>query len=93
VNLRLSLPRQENSIPVPFEALYGTDRVYRVVDQRLQGLQVERLGELRDDADRTLALIRHPDLRAGDVLVVTRLPNAVDGLAVEVTMSTEIPAP
>ena len=93
VNLRLRLPEQKNSIPVPFEALYGTDRVYRVVDQRLQGLQVERLGELRDDADRTLALIRHPDLRAGDILVVTRLPNAVDGLAVEVTMSGESSTP
>jgi multidrug resistance efflux pump len=93
VNLRLRLPEQEGSVAVPFEAFYGTDRVYRIVDQRLQGLQVERLGELQDDGDRTQALIRHPDLRAGDILVVTRLPHAVDGLAVEVTMATEVSTP
>lgn len=93
VNLRLRLPEQEDSIAVPFEVLYGTDRAYRVTDQRLEGLQVERLGELRDDADQTLALIRYPDLRAGDILVVTRLPNAVDGLAVEVTMAADISTP
>ncbi len=93
VNLRLHLPEQQDSVAVPFEALYGTDRIYRVVDQRLQGLQVERLGEFQDDADRTLALIRHPDLRAGDILVVTRLPHAVDGLSVEVTMAADVPTP
>jgi multidrug resistance efflux pump len=93
VNLRLRLPEQENSLAVPFEALYGTDRVYRVVDARLQGLQVERLGELQDDTGRTLALIRHPDLDDGDLLVSTRLPNAVDGLAVEVTLTSEVPSP
>ncbi|AGA33180.2 efflux transporter, RND family, MFP subunit [Thioalkalivibrio nitratireducens DSM 14787] len=89
VNLRLELPAQPDSVPVPFEALYGRDRVYRVVDERMQGLRVERLGEQVGEDGRTLALIRHPELRAGDVLVVTRLPNAVDGLPVEVTLDIE----
>jgi multidrug efflux pump subunit AcrA (membrane-fusion protein) len=90
VNLHLSLPEEPDSMAVPFEALYGRDRVYRVVDSRLQGLQVERLGEVTDPAGRTLALIRHPELETGDILVVTRLPNAVDGLQVQVSM--DLPA-
>ncbi|AHE98402.1 efflux RND transporter periplasmic adaptor subunit [Thioalkalivibrio paradoxus] len=89
VNLRLELPSEADSVPVPFEALYGRDRVYRVVDERMQGLRVERLGEQVDHDGRTLALIRHPELRSGDVLVVTRLPNAVDGLPVDVTLDSE----
>lgn len=86
VNLRLGLPEEPGTVVVPFESLYGRDRVFRVVDGRLQGLNVERLGEVTDGAGRTQALIRHPELQAGDVLVATRLPNAVDGLRVEVEL-------
>ena len=93
VNLRLSLPEEPGAVAAPFEALYGRDRVYRVIDERMHGLQVERLGERVDADGRTLALIRHPDLETGDILVVTRLPNAVDGLRVEVTMDDEGPTP
>ncbi len=87
VSLRLALPEEAGSVVVPFESLYGRDRVFRVVDGRLQGLNVERLGEVTDAAGRTQALIRHPELEAGDVLVATRLPNAVDGLRVEVELN------
>jgi hypothetical protein len=48
---------------------------------------VERLGEVTDAAGRARALVRHPQLEAGDVLVATRLPNAVDGLRVEVALN------
>ena len=92
VNLQLSLPEEPDSIAVPFEALYGRDRVYRIVDARLQGLQVERLGEITDAEGRTRALIHHPDLKSGDLLVATRLPNAVDGLQVEVEVEMNAPA-
>lgn len=91
VNLRLSLPQEADSVAVPFEALYGRDRIYRIADGRLQGLRVERLGEISDADGHTLALIRHPDLQTGDVLVATRLPNAVDGLRVEAQMTTVSP--
>lgn len=87
VSLRLSLPPESGSVVVPFESLYGRDRVFRVVDGRLQGLDVERLGEVTDAAGQAQALVRHPELKAGDVLVATRLPNAVDGLRVEVDLN------
>ncbi len=87
VSLRLGLPEEPGSVVVPFESLYGRDRVYRVVDGRMQGLAVERLGQVTDLNGRTRALIRHPDLEDGDVLVATRLPNAVDGLRVEVELN------
>ena len=86
VSLRLSLPEESGSVVVPFESLYGRNRVYRVIDGRLQGLNVERLGEVTDADGRTRALVRHPELEAGDVLVATRLPNAVDGLRVNVEL-------
>jgi multidrug resistance efflux pump len=89
VALRLFLPATENVIAIPFEALYGQDRLYRILEdagqgERLQGLTVERLGEMASPGQRTQALVRHPALQSGDRIVATRLPNAMDGLRVEV---------
>ena len=85
VALRVYLPPEPNSLVIPYQALYGQDQVYRVVDARMQRLQVERLGEILDGDGRSLALIRHPELADGDHLVATRLPNAVDGLSVHIS--------
>lgn len=85
VMLQLALPPEANSVVIPFSALYGRDRIYRIVEQRMQALQVERLGEIALPDGRTLALVRHPDLLPGDILVATRLPNAIDGLRVQVS--------
>lgn len=84
VELRLQLPEEPDSLAVPFEALFGRDQVFRVVDGRLESLQVERLGEVIDAEGQTRALVRSPEITAGDTLIATRLPNAVDGLRVEV---------
>lgn len=84
VELRLLLPGEPDSLAVPFESLFGRDRVFRVVDGRLESVQVERLGDFIDADGNTLALIRSDAIRAGDTLIATRLPNAVDGLRVEV---------
>ncbi|WP_018872066.1 efflux RND transporter periplasmic adaptor subunit [Thioalkalivibrio sp. ALJ16] len=84
VELRLLLPEEPDSLVVPFESLFGRDRVFRIVDGRLESLQVERLGEVVDADGDTRALIRSRDIAAGDTLLATRLPNAVDGLRVEV---------
>lgn len=85
VALRVYLPPEPDSLVIPYQALYGQDQVYRVLDERMQRLQVERLGEVLDDDGRSLALIRHPQLANGDQLVATRLPNAVDGLHVHIS--------
>ncbi|WP_019025158.1 MULTISPECIES: efflux RND transporter periplasmic adaptor subunit [unclassified Thioalkalivibrio] len=91
VELTLRLPAEADSVAVPYEALYGRDQIFRVVDDRMQSLRVERLGEFVTDAGDVRALIRHPDLETGDILVATRLPNAVDGLKVEVEEPGERP--
>ena len=91
LELDLRLPEEDDSLAVPFEALYGRDTMFRVIDGRLQSLKVERLGEYRSEAGDTLALVRNPDLSAGDVLIATRLPNAVDGLRVEVEDDEDLP--
>ncbi|EHQ52187.1 RND family efflux transporter MFP subunit [Ectothiorhodospira sp. PHS-1] len=82
VSLRLSLPPREHVVALPFEALYGLDRIYRLEDGRMQGLAVRRVGEWVDEDGRERILVSGEALRAGDRIITTRLPNAIDGLRV-----------
>jgi hypothetical protein len=72
-------------------AVYGGERVYEIEEKtapkpvlRMRGVAVEMLGTRRDADGRELALVRSPELTAGDRLVITHLPNAINGLRVEV---------
>lgn len=85
----LELPAEPGSLVVPYEALYGTDRIYTVEEDddgvaRMRGLDVQRLGEARRADGRRGALIRAPELDAGAEIVTTQIPQATDGLRVRV---------
>jgi len=85
VRVLLDLPQVDGVIGVPAEALYGRDRIYRIVDERMQMVSVERVGErLREDG-KTEVIVRSPVLKDGDQIIVTKLSNAVDGLLVAPT--------
>lgn len=79
----LRLAPQQNSLPVPYQSVYGGNRVYRLVDGRLQGVAIETLGNFRDQQGRERLLVRAPELQPGDNLVITHLPNAIEGLRAE----------
>jgi len=82
LELRVSLPAEEDVVAIPAEALYGTDRIYLLDDSRMLGVQVERLGEHRDNQGHRRLLVRSTELREGRSVIITQLPNAVDGLRV-----------
>lgn len=84
VQLTVELPAQDGLLALPSQALYGTDRVY-VVDtqQRLRGRAVRRIGEARLADGSSRILLRSSDIRQGDAIVVTQLPNAAEGLKVQ----------
>ena len=84
VELVLDLPAVHDAVTAPREALYGTDRVFVLDGERMRSVEVERLGESRagDGSDRVI--LRSPELKPDDRLIVTHLPNAIDGLKVKV---------
>lgn len=84
IELLLDLPQQANVVAVPLEAVYGTDIVYRLAEDRMHALKVERLGELFTPELGNRLLVRSPELESGDQIIVTQLPNAIDGLRVRV---------
>jgi RND family efflux transporter MFP subunit len=83
VDLQVELPAESNVIAVPLAALYGRDQIYIMDNGRLKGVHVERVGDYVDSDDNSRVLIRSDTIGDGDDLVISQLPNAVDGLRIE----------
>ncbi len=84
VKLHLSLTPAEDVIPIPATALYGTNYVYLLREQRMHRQQIQRLGEYRDPQGRMRLLIQNPGFTDSDLIITTQLPNAVEGLKVRI---------
>ncbi|MEN8215215.1 MAG: HlyD family efflux transporter periplasmic adaptor subunit [Pseudomonadota bacterium] len=87
LSLSLSLPKQTGVVALPFEAVYGRNRIYKLVDGRMKGLTIERVGEQVLPSGKSQILVRSPALQIGDQVIVTQLPNAMDGLKVRVAVT------
>ncbi|MEE9412343.1 MAG: hypothetical protein V3V22_04750, partial [Methylococcales bacterium] len=83
LTIYLSLPDYPRSVAIPYEALHGVDRGYKVVDGTLQGIELTRLGDTHGPGGELWALVKSDSLADDDWLVTTHLPNAVNGMAVE----------
>jgi len=71
LTLVLKLPEQEQLVALPFEALYGTERIYKWVEGRMKAVTVERVGEQVTAEGESRVLIRSSALLPGDQ-VITR---------------------
>lgn len=81
--LQVSLKREAISgVALPYSALYGSNRVYVVKDGMLESRKVEVAGETKV-GQRTWVLLQG-DIKNGDQVVITHLPNAITGLKVSV---------
>lgn len=82
--LTLERPARENTVAIPFSAIYGADNVYIMTgDSRMQRVPVQRIGEARSENGERHLLIASDQLESGMRLITTHLPNAVTGLKVE----------
>ena len=81
--LNLRLPAENDVYAVPHQAIYGNSRIYLVADDRLQAIDVTSVGQTRDASGNVQVLIRSDDIRDGDRISITHLPNAMSGLKVK----------
>lgn len=97
VVVRLQRPAHDNVIKVPYQAMYGSDRLYQIKDNRLQLIRVKTIGEYHQngnviDSETLLQepelLIESDELKQGDTILSTHLPNAFSGLKVDVVNDT-----
>ncbi len=90
VNLTLTLPTVADTILVPIQSLYGQNQVFVVEDEHLKAVQIERIGERKDDQGHPSVLIRAEQIIPGTLIVTSQLSNAITGLKVEVQPGTEV---
>lgn len=83
VSVILQRPAITDAIALPYSAVYDNRRVYRVIDQRMQAVDVDILGEYQLDGQSWL-LILSDQIQPNDTLVTTQLPGAVSGVKVEI---------
>lgn len=77
------LPAQPDLLALPYSGLYGNDNLYLVNDDgRLQRITVTRVGDQLQPDGQYHALVRSEQLKGGETLVITHLPNAINGLRV-----------
>jgi multidrug resistance efflux pump len=84
VQLSVALPSVDNVVPIPTEALYGSDQVYLLIDSRMHLIKVQRVGEVVQADGSHRLLVKSEQLDADAKIIVTQLPGAVDGLKVRV---------
>lgn len=81
--LRLRLPPLF-SVRLPASALYQQRYVYRLTaEKRLEAVPVTLLGEQQNPEGQSLVLLQSTAWQAGDRIMTTTLPNAINGLQVE----------
>jgi multidrug efflux pump subunit AcrA (membrane-fusion protein) len=83
VNVTVRLPPEDGVVALPVQSIYENDRIYSVVDGRLEAVTVERVGDYADDDGAHGVLVRSEHLHAGQTIVTTQLPRAISGLRVE----------
>ncbi|AXS84042.1 efflux RND transporter periplasmic adaptor subunit [Marinobacter sp. Arc7-DN-1] len=79
---------RDNTVAIPFSALYGADSVYLMTpDNRMERARIERVGEARGSNGERRLLVSGEALVSGARLITTHLPNAIAGLRVDVADS------
>ena len=64
-------------------SIYGTNRIYRIENERLAAINVEKLGG-QIKQGKQFVLVRSEKLKSGDAIITTQLPHAVSGLKIEI---------
>lgn len=86
--IQLNRPSISNTFAVPYAALHDADLLYRInEDHRLERQRVERLGEVTQPQGERWLLVRADTVSEGDLIMSTHLPNAAQGLHVEITQT------
>lgn len=83
LRLEARLPALDNTFTLPVSSIYGTDRIYRIEQGRIQAINIRQRGTMTDANGRTRVILDRGELETGDRIITTQLPNAISGLKVE----------
>jgi HlyD family secretion protein len=83
LKINLQRPQQNQVIAVPYSAIYGNNRIFILQQGRMKSRDVESVGQYDDETGKSWMLLRNKTIEAGAKIIITHLPNAVDGLKVK----------
>ncbi len=83
INLDMVMPLEPDVVPMPVQAVYEGNRIYRIRNQRLEGLPISIVGDYIDERGVQRVLVRAPTIARDDTLLTTQLPRAITGLLVD----------
>jgi len=83
VHIKVILPMESNVIALPVQSIYENDRIYRVEENRLNAVNVDRIGDYETPDGQYRVLVRSNTLHAGEQIITTQLPRAISGLLVD----------
>jgi len=78
----LELPSVNNSVLLPHDALYRTDTIYKIINNRLKHFDVTWLGEAFDENNQLKILISSKTIQDKDEILTSKFANAMNGLKI-----------
>ncbi len=89
LQLRFFIPSHEALFSIPYTALYGKNKLYKLNQEknnelRMQAVNITPVGDLSLD-NQNLLLFSSAEVKDGDRIIITHLPNALNGLKVKST--------
>lgn len=83
LKVQVTLPPIPDVATLPLSAIYGSNRIYRIKNERLESIDVTILGkQFMSDGVPDKVIIQSELLKAGDIIATTQLPTAISGLKV-----------
>jgi len=83
LKVQVTLPPLHNVATLPLSAIYGSNRIYRIENERLQSIDVTILGkQFSTTGTQDRVIIQSQILKDGDIIATTQLPTAISGLKV-----------
>jgi len=90
LTILLELPAINKSIIVPTQAIYGQDRIYTVQNSLLVSHQIRRVGTQTSHDGSLRFLIDSANVKEGEDILITQVPNAISGMKVQITHSASL---
>ncbi len=82
LTLKLERPAYQNSVAVPYSAVYDNNKIYILHNDRLKAVAVNKLGDYEDEQGEEKLLVSGNELKNGERIIITHLPNAIAGMRV-----------
>lgn len=82
VKVQLDLPALPHMFAIENNALYGVNRVYKVSDNRLEGIELDIFGKRQREDGQEIVIASSDKLLPNDIYITTQLPNAINGLKI-----------